>query len=243
MPVAQIVWRELTVGLVLPDRAFGAAVDVDGLLVEPDLHFAATPTTSRLMLMPRLGAFARLLLEWETLPEIGVFTAGAFGPSVFTDRETAALETWMRDVAGVLHANRGRIRESAERAVRDASAGLDTSLPAELPSHAHLVSATVGTRVTGPEGGDPLGVVDVEPAAEPADGMLFVQRDTGRMLGRRTAAGALDPAGSADVTADDLAGWYDQHISREVLFDDVWQVYVHLVAGLEPPANVTYLAG
>jgi hypothetical protein len=242
-PPARVVWRELTVGLVLPERAFGAAVDVDGLLVEPDLHFTAAPTTSRLMLMPQAGAFSRLLLEWETLPEIGVFTAGTLGPSVFTAGQVARLETWMRDVAVVLHANRDRIRESAERAVRDASAGLATSLPGRLPEHAHVVSATVGTRVTGPAEGARFGVVDVVPAAEPGAGTLFVERGSGRLLGRRSGAGELDPARGTGVGDDDLAGWYDQHIFREVLFDDVWQVHVHLVAGLEPPANVTYLAG
>ncbi|AMM21932.1 hypothetical protein AX769_19525 [Frondihabitans sp. PAMC 28766] len=270
--VATVLWRGLTVGLVVPARAFGAAVDIDGLLIEPDLHFAATPTTSRLMLMPRAGAFSRLLLEWETLPEIGVFTASAWGPAPFADTELARLETWMRDVAVTLHSTRDRIREASERAVHDASSGLDTSLPTTVPEGAHVVSAVVGTRVSGPHPDAPFGVVDVSPARAtgPESGeMLFTQRSTGRLLGRRIttrdgdeiASARFEPAVDAsDTSADgtsahgtsadgaraateaDLAEWYEQHIFREVLFDDVWQVYVHLAAGLEPPVSVLYTA-
>lgn len=247
-------WRGFSAGLVLPDRAFGAAIDVDGLLIDPDLHFAATPTMSRLMLMPRAGTFSRLLLEWETLPEIGEFTAAVFpagAPSPFDAREIARLETWMRDVASMLHANRDRIRESAERCVRDASAGLDRSLPGALPDRAHVVSAVVGTRVDGPSVGSLFGVVDVLPETESPerDTVVFVERSTGRRLGHRVTDRRGDQVIDVRLVVDgsdprpgrdELATWFDQHIEREVLFDDVWQVYVHLLAGLEAPASVGY---
>jgi hypothetical protein len=257
MPDFTLLWRELTVGLALPDRAFGAAVDVDSLLLEPELHFAATPTSSRLMLMPRLGVFTRLLLEWETLPEIGVFTASQgllsekLGlPETFDNNELKRLETWMRDVAAVLHANRDRIREAAERVVRDAAQGLDTSLPTGTPPHTHVVSARVGTRVAGPVSGALHAVVDVTgPVAETPDTDVsdFTDHVTAQVLGRRITRRAdgevvdvLFVPVNDGVTEADLVLWYDQHIFREVLFDDVWQVYVHLIAGLDAPANVVY---
>jgi hypothetical protein len=249
MPDFTLLWRDLTVGLALPDRAFGAAVDVDGLLSEPELHFAATPTSSRLMLMPRLGTFSRLLLEWETLPEIGVFTPSqALAAEKFDDDQMARLETWMRDVAVVLHANRDRIREASERVVTDAALGLDTSLPAEAAPHTHIVSAHVGTRVAGPPSGARHDVVEVNGTVP--DASEFRDRSTGALLGRRLTHRGDDDI--VDVTylpvADgvaesDLVAWYDQHIFREVLFDDVWQVYVHLMAGLDAPANVVYFGG
>ncbi|RKR72996.1 hypothetical protein C8E83_0078 [Frondihabitans australicus] len=252
------LFRGLTVGLVLPDRAFGAAVDIDGLLVEPDLHFQATARSSRLLLMPRLGAFSRLLLEWENLPEIGTFTARTFPPGAgaaapFDDDELHRLETWMRDVAVLLHQHRDRIRASAERAVRDASAGLDTSLPDEVPEHSHVVSAVIGTRVAGPSASTPFGVVDVSeprilPSRPSTDEMLVTERSTGRLLGRRITERAGDEIVSVDLhpelpAVDEalLSSAYEQHIVREVLFDDVWQTFVHLLAGLEAPASVTYL--
>ncbi|ARC57664.1 hypothetical protein AS850_11335 [Frondihabitans sp. 762G35] len=250
------LWRGLTVGFALPDRAFGAAVDVDGLLGDPELHYQASPETNRLLLMPRAGTFARLTLEWETLPEIGVFAApplpAALAASPFDEAETSRLETWMRDVAGVLHANRDRIRATAERAVSDAAAGLDESLPREAPPRAHVVSSRVGTRVAGPDPGSRFGVVDVVRApisagAPALDEALFVDRETGRPLGSRVTlraadgiAGAAYEATATGVTTRDLQGWYDQHIAREVLFDDVWQALTHLVAGLETPASVQY---
>ncbi|GAA4677966.1 hypothetical protein [Frondihabitans cladoniiphilus] len=251
------LWHELTVGLVLPDRVFGAAVDIDGLLSDPELHFAATLTTSRLLLMPRAGSFARLSLEWETLPEIGVFTAAMPpGDDSLTADDRGRLETWMRDVASSCHALRDRIRESAERAVRDASEGQDTSLPESLPPHAHVVSAHVGTRVVGPSEGSPVGAVDVAGAGSGAahppldavtDESVFVERATGRVLGRRRTTRVEGEVVAVDYRAEDarvgradLVRWYDQHIDREVLFDDVWQVYVHLLAGLEAPATVAY---
>ncbi|MCU1526917.1 MAG: hypothetical protein JWP75_680 [Frondihabitans sp.] len=251
MPDFTLLWRDLTVGLALPDRAFGAAVDVDSLLIEPELHFAATPTSSRLMLMPRLGTFARLLLEWETLPEIGIFTASqAFLPEKFDEEQLRRLETWMRDVAVVLHANRDRIREAAERVVRDAAQGLDRSLPTGSSAHTHVVSAHVGTRVTGPAAGASHAVVDViGPVADTGDTDIseFTDRVTGVRLGRRLTRRADDEVVEVvylplaeGVTETDLVLWYDQHIFREVLFDDVWQVYVHLIAGLDAPANVVY---
>lgn len=185
------LWRDLTVGLTLPDAAFGAAVDIDGLLVEPDLHYTATAAESRLLLMPRAGTFTRLTLEWETLPEIGRFASATFPPgaeSPFDPDETGRLETWMRDAAFLLHSHRGLIRESAERAVADAAGGLATSNPREAPAHTHVVSVHVGTRV------------------------------------------GLPPLADSE-----------QHVFREVLFDDLWQAHVHLLAGLEAPASITYL--
>lgn len=251
-------WRELTVGFVLPDEAFGAAVDVEGLLFDPELHYTAQPTTSRLMLMPRAGTFTRLLLEWENLPEIGVFTSGSLGADAPPPDDVSRLETWMRDVAVVCHTHRDRIREASERAVRDATLGLDDSLPAHGALHAdvahthvvaaHVVSAHVGTSVRGPSPSARVGVVDV--VAEPgrADEVRFVERETGRVLGRRITRRSGDDIvdtalvdDAPGVTRADLAGWYDQHIAREVLFDDVWQVYVHLIAGLDAPASVRYL--
>jgi hypothetical protein len=252
------LWRGLTVGFALPDRAFGAAVDVDELLGEPELHYQASPETSRLLLLPRAGTFTRLTLEWETLPEIGVFfpppLPASFGPGPFDEAETSRLETWMRDVAVVLHSNRDRIRATAERAVRDAAAGCEESLPAAAPPRAHVVSARVGTRVAGPTPGSPFGVVDVTraPASDDApdlDEATFVERSTDRPLGSRVTlraddgdgiAGVAYEATAAGVTTRDLESWYDQHIAREVLFDDVWQALTHLVAGLETPASVQY---
>jgi hypothetical protein len=253
------LWRGLTVGIALPDRAFGAAIDIDGLLAEPDLHFQATQGSSRLMLMPRLGAFTRLLLEWETLPEIGRFTAttypqGSGAAGTFDERELARLETWMRDVAVVLHENRDLIRASAERAVRDASAGAETSLPDHLPPRTHVVSAIVGTRVTGPAADSELGVIDVGaprilPHRPGSDEMVFTERATGRVVGRRITERSGDDIVSVELrpevpgtTEATLAAAYEQHIVREVLFDDLWQTFVHLVAGLEAPASVAYLA-
>jgi hypothetical protein len=251
------LWRGVTVGFSLPDRAFGAAVDVDELLADPELHYQAAPETSRLLLLPRAGTFSRLTLEWETLPEIGVFAApplpAGLGPSPFDETETWRLETWMRDVAGVLHANRDRIRATAERAVSDAAAGRDESLPREASPRAHVVSARVGTRVAGPTPGSRFGVVDVARApvvagAPALDEVVFVERSTGRPLGSRVTvrsddgiAGAAYEATAPGVTTRDLEGWYDQHIAREVLFDDVWQALTHLVAGLETPASVQYV--
>ncbi|BDZ51861.1 hypothetical protein GCM10025867_41020 [Frondihabitans sucicola] len=184
-------WRELTVGLLLPDVAFGAAVDIEGLLVEPELHFAATPVSSRLLLMPRAGTFSRLLLEWENLPEIGVFTASTITVAPLLPDQIARLETWMRDVAVVCHANRDRIREASERAVRDAAAGLDTSLPPNEAARAHVVSAHVGTSVVGPQPGSTFGVVDVVGVVDSPDEMWFVEHETGSCSGvgsRATAA-------------------------------------------------------
>jgi hypothetical protein len=251
------LWRGVTVGLLLPDPAFGAAVDIDGLLVEPELHFAATAHSSRLMLMPRAGTFSRLLLEWESLPEIGVFTVGSLPPHPFDDAQTSRLETWMRDVAVLCHGSRDRIREAAERAVRDASEGHGTSLPPNTAPRTHLVSARIGTRVVGPDQGSPFGVVDVtaprlvgpdtEAPGTSLDAVSFVERgggaDLGRRVTRRLGDEVVDVSFEIDdprVAVSDLVGWYDQHIFREVLFDDVWQVYVHLIAGLDAPANVAY---
>lgn len=193
MTAATPLWRDLTVGLSLPDAAFGAAIDIDGLLVEPDLHYTATAESSRLLLMPRAGTFTRLLLEWETLPEIGIFSATSFPADAFDSAELARLETWMRDAAFLLHSHRDLIRGSAERAVADAASGRDTSLPRTTTPSSHVVSVHVGTRV-----GEPF--------------------ETG-----------------------DAAQTYDQHIFRELLFDDLWQAHVHLLAGLDAPASITYL--
>lgn len=253
------LWRGLTVGIALPDRAFGAAIDIDGLLVEPDLHFQATPGSSRLMLMPRLGAFTRLLLEWETLPEIGRFTAttypqGAGAAGAFDARQLARLETWMRDVAVVLHENRDLVRASAERAVRDASTGAETSLPDAVPPRSHVVSAVVGTRVTGPSADSAIGVIDVGapvilPHRPESDEMVFTERATGRIVGRRITERSGDDIVSVELRPEGpgtteavLAAAYEQHIVREVLFDDLWQTFVHLIAGLEAPASVAYFA-
>jgi len=246
-------WRGLTVGLAIPDVAFGAAVDVDDLLVEPELHFTAAPSSSRLLLMPRAGSFTRLLLEWENLPEIGVFTAGTFGASPLAPGDVDRLETWMRDVAVLCHAARGTIREAAERAVRDAALGLDTSLPEAGDGRldgagggsAHVVSARVGTSVAGPLAR--YGVVDVIPSDESHDEMWFVARATGARLGRRQTVRVggevldvvVEPL-APDVRRSTLTGWFDQHIAREVLFDDVWQANVHLLAGLDAPASIRY---
>lgn len=244
-----IRWREITIGLILPDSAFGAAVDVDDLLDDPELHFAATASSSRLMLMPQAGAFSRLLLEWETLPEIGVFTSSALTLAPVMPDQLARLETWMRDVAVVCHGLRDRIREAAERAVRDAALGHDTSLPANVAPRSHLVSAQVGTSVAGPGEASPFGVVDVEAVPGSIDEMRFVRRETGETLGRRITrrdgdeivdVALLPVADGVDVA--ELVTWYDQHIAREVLFDDVWQVYVHLIAGLDAPASIRYFA-
>lgn len=260
-PGSSSPWHDLTVGLLLPDAAFGAAVDIDGLLRDPELHYAATTKTSRLMLMPRIGTFSRLLLEWETLPEIGVFTVGSLTPSPLSAEQIGRLETWMRDVAVVCHANRDRIRETSERAVRDAASGLDTSLPPSGAPHAQIVSAHIRTSVTGPPPGSAFGVVDViapmrlphdsapadDGATESGDEMRFVARDSGTLLGRRithrrgdAVMGVALESFADGVDAGDLTAWYDQHIAREVLFDDVWQVYVHLIAGLDAPSSIRY---
>lgn len=247
-------WRDLTVAIELPPAAFGAAVDVDDLLSDPDLHFATGAPTSRLVLMPRLGTFSRLVLEWETLPEIGIFSATSWPADTFTTAEIARLETWMRDVASVCHAHRDRVRATAERAVRDASSGLDRSEPRAVgvgDAMGHVVSAHVGTRAAGPTPGARYPIVDVTgPVGAPLDPSVrelrFVDRASGTELGRRVSAhddaeSAFEPL-SDGVTRDDLADWYDEHIVREVLFDDVWQVCVHLLAGLEAPADVVYFS-
>lgn len=237
-------WRQLTVGLVLPDVAFGAAVDVDDLLDEPELHFSATPSSSRLLLLPRAGSFTRLVLEWENLPEIGVFTAGAAPGDALPPEQTARLETWMRDVAVICHAMRDAIREASERAVDDAAAGASESLPRREAASTRVVSAHIGTSVAGPDPALPFGVVDVVVGDHPGL-MLFVDRATGETLGRRittrdgdeVVAVRFEPL-AASVQPALLQAWYDQHIAREVLFDDVWQVYVHLITGLDAPASV-----
>ena len=265
-PPAPPAWHDLEVGLVLPDRAFGAAVDVEGLLDEPDVHYSATLGSSRLLVMPRAGTFSRLSLEWQTLPEVGVFAAHSFPPEEYDPGELARLETWMRDVASTCQALRGRIRESAERVVRDAAEGLERSLPDEAPDWAHVVTTHLGSLVVGPpalppqldDERTPVGVVDVdgpsdstagasrlEPAA--VDEWVFRERAGGAVLGRRRVQRLGGEAGvlsyevlDARVASSDLERWFDQHIVREVLFDDVWQVYVHLLAGLEAPLNVAY---
>lgn len=282
------LWRDLSIAFELPEAAFGAAIDVDDLLVEPDLHFAVGSPTSRLVLMPRLGTFSRLVLEWETLPEIGVFSATSWPADSFTEAEVARLETWMRDVASILHSHRDLVRTTAERAVRDASSGLDRSDPDTVvdgetvttaddavarsdrthvaSAHvaaAHVVSAHVGTRAAGPAAGALYPIVDVTgPVSAPSDSapsdsapsdpapsmreLRFVDRASGTVLGRRRAERADAPTAfeplADDVSTDDLTGWYDEHIVREVLFDDVWQVCVHLLAGLEAPASVVYFS-
>jgi hypothetical protein len=246
-------WRELTVGLLLPEAAFGAAVGIDTLLTDPELHYTAAPASSRLLLLPRAGTFSRLLLVWENLPEIGVFTAAAMTIAPMLPEQIARLETWMRDVAVVLHANRDRIREASERVVRDATLGLASSLPSTDAPRSHVVAAAIGTNVAGPSPDTPFGIVDIraenpEPDSSTSEAdqvVRFVQRATDLELGRRITrrsdseihAVALVPA-LAGVTPSQLADWYDQHIAREVLFDDVWQVYVHLVAGLDAPASI-----
>jgi len=252
-------WRDVTIGFVLPEIAFGAAVSIDGLLEEPELHFAPGPAGSRLTLIPRVTTFARLLLEWETLPELGTFTASSLPGTAalsFDAAELARIGQWMRDVATHLHAYRRRIVEASERAIRDASAGLDRSMPEEPTTHdsnvrgVHVVSARIGTRVAGPTGPEGLGVVDLLP--DPAGDGVFVERATRRILGRRSTLRRADGGVEVDYRVDDdapqnvgrteLDGWYDQHIAREVLFDDVRQTYVHLIAGLDAPLSVSYSA-
>ena len=243
-------WREVRIDFVVPESSAAAAADVRRLLPEPELHWAPGLRRGTLAVLPHPAALTRVLLSWEWTVAAADFSVHSFDDSPFSADERAALESWLRGAAARLQLLDGALEAAVERAVTDVASGSDRSAPPAGVPDGPVVGAVLGTRVAVPDARSAHPRVDVAlPDGADPGWEVFVDAVDGERLGyRRTLDDDGEPYAFSylvadhvdDVSPDDLRHWHDQHIHRQLLADDVRQAYVHLLAGLDAPASVTY---
>ncbi|WP_423919259.1 hypothetical protein ACPEEZ_11970 [Frigoribacterium sp. 2-23] len=254
-PIRVTPWRDARVSFAVPLAARGAAADVLDLLDDPELHFSAGLRRGHLALLPSPLALTRVVLSWEWSVDAADFVVHSFEATPFDTAQRSRLERWMRASAVRLVAAQHDIDTAAsDTAGRVARGdGVESAAQVAIGGAAHdddgPVEVVIGTALASTV--DPATrLVDVR-LPDPTDPgwEVFVDARNGDTLGyRQTLQRDGEPYAFSyfvadhvdEVTPGDLVHWHDQHIQRQMLDEDIRQVMVHLMSGLEAPASVRY---